>query len=67
MQVERAARGAGVAGGVAFEDGDGAVVTVHDARERQAGGSGSDYGYTVAHVDTLYLADAVYRNSTMHA
>lgn len=67
MQVERAALGAGVGGGIAFEDGDGVIMTVQDAGEGEAGGTGADNGDTLSHVDTLYFDETAYRNSTMYA
>ena len=39
VQVQRAARGTGVGGGIAFEDGDGVAMAVQDAGEGEAGGA----------------------------
>jgi hypothetical protein len=66
MQVQRAARGTGVGGGIAFEDGDGVIVAVQDAGEGKAGRAASDHGDTMSHVNTLYFYEAVARNSTMY-
>ena len=65
MQVQRAARGTGVGGGIAFEDGDGVTVAVQDAGEGEAGGAASNHGDTMPHGDTLYFGNTVNRNSTM--
>ncbi|GII33831.1 hypothetical protein Pmi06nite_72730 [Planotetraspora mira] len=65
VQVERAARGTGVGGGIALEDGDGVTVAVQDAGEGEAGGATPDYSDTMSHADTLYLIITAYRNSTM--
>src|SRR5690606_15919973 len=65
VQVQDAALGAGVGGGVAFEDGDGVAAAVHDAGEGEAGGAGADHGDAASHVVTLYFAVTVYRNSTV--
>ncbi len=56
MEVQRAARGAGVAGGIAFEDGDGVAMTVQDAGEGKSGGTAADHGDTGAHDDPTYGA-----------
>jgi hypothetical protein len=64
VQVERAALGPGAGGGVAFEDGDGVAVAVHDAGEGEAGRAGPDHGDTVSHVDTVYYR-AARRDSTV--
>jgi hypothetical protein len=65
VQVERAARGSGVGGGIAFEDGDRVAMAVQDTGEGEAGRTAPDYSDTMSHVDTLYFSDALYRNSTM--
>jgi hypothetical protein len=65
VQVQRAARGTGVGGRIAFEDGDGMTVAVHDAGEGKAAGAASDHGDTMSHVNTLYWHELASRNSTM--
>jgi hypothetical protein len=66
VEVQRAARGTGVGGGIAFEDGDGLIVAVQDAGEGKAGGAASNHGDAVSHIDTPYFAETVYCNSTMY-
>ena len=66
VQVQRAARRAGVGGGIAFEDGDGVAMAVQDPGEGEAGRAASDHSDTMSHVDTLYfLASASHRNGTV--
>ncbi len=65
VQVQRAARGAGVGSGIAFEDGDGVIMAVQDAGEGKAGRAAPDYGDAVSHVDTLYFPITMHRNSTV--
>jgi hypothetical protein len=55
VQVQRAARGTGVGGRIAFEDGDGVTMVVQDAGEGKAAGAAPDHGDTVSHADTLYF------------
>lgn len=54
MQVQRAARRAGVGAGIAFEDGDRVAMAVQDTGEGEAGGAASDDSDAMSHVDTLY-------------
>ena len=60
MQVQRAARGAGIGGGIAFEDGDGVAMPVQDVGEGKAARTASDHGDTVSHIDTAYSTKAMY-------
>ncbi|GAA3299732.1 hypothetical protein GCM10020295_38630 [Streptomyces cinereospinus] len=57
--------GAGVGGGIAFEDGDGVVMAVQDAGEGKAGRTAPDHCDAVSHVDTLYCSYTVQRNGTV--
>ncbi|GAA3116146.1 hypothetical protein GCM10010449_42850 [Streptomyces rectiviolaceus] len=63
VQVKRAARGTGVAGGIAFEDGDRVTMTLQDAGEGKPGRAAPDHGDTMSHIDTLYFLITMHRNS----
>lgn len=57
--------GAGVRGGIPFEDCDGMAMAVQDTGEGEAGGSAPDHGDTMRHADTLYSADTTHRKRTV--
>jgi hypothetical protein len=65
VQVQRATRGTGVGGGIAFKDGDGVIMAVQDAGEGNAGRAAPDHCDAVSHVDTLYFTITMHRNSTV--
>ncbi|GAA4974185.1 hypothetical protein GCM10023205_45970 [Yinghuangia aomiensis] len=65
LEVEGAAWGTGIGGGVAFQDGDGVAVPVEDAGEGQSARAAADHGDALSHSDTLYFHGTAYRNSTV--
>lgn len=65
MVEERAARGAGIGSGVAFEDGDGVAMAVQDTGEGKAAGITPDQYDTPSQIGTSYRFETAYRNSTM--